>query len=451
MPRLLLGDSYTQDFGGDVAPISGTAARSVTAASQTILWFAEPGDVIVLPRAPDPEYLAYLTTMMEVDRESLRILVPPVAGSSPHFLTRDRLTSEAALAELRHALAGRAVDQIVALMPDAASAALATALGFPETLPGHRFFSQGGSLLANGKACFRAVAAGVGAPLPPGGMARGRADARALIAELLEQGHPAILKRDFGGGGMGSEVVACEEIPNPVGAQQAVHLPGAGHLDDYLDQRWDWLTNGNRFPVVVERYYHRARAIFAEFEITGEAVTFEEHGEIVHAPIAFAEFIPAPDLPPDARDRLLAAGHALAEGLRAMGYRGVVSADAILLEDGEVLLTEWNGRITASTNIYRNIGRRLIGADFNRCRVLGEFVGWRVPSFLAAVARLDEAGLRYDRGARSGVVLVKAFNPEDSTVRYCAVAQSAEAATAMSEKVEGLFGPDGYRPTREEA
>lgn len=444
MPRLLVGDLYTHDFGGDVAPISDIMARGAASGSQAIVWYAESGDVIVLPQAPDPEYLAYRTTMMGVNRESLRIVVPPIAESSPYFLTRDRLTSAAGLAELRDALAGRTVDRIVAIMPDAATAALATELGCPDALPGHRFFSQGGALLANGKACFRAVAAGVGAPLPPGGVARGRADARALVVELLEQGHPVILKRDFGGGGMGSEVVALEAIPHPVGAQQAVYLPSIDDLDDYLDERWGWLTNGDRFPVVVERYYHHARAIFAEFEIADEASSFEEHGEIIHAPIAFAEFIPAPDLPPGALDRLMAAGHALAEGLRAMGYRGVVSADAILLEDGQVLLTEWNGRMTASTTIYRNIGRRLVGPDFNRCRMLGEFVGWRVPSFPAAVARLDEAGLHYDRATRTGVVIVKGFNPEDSTVRYCAIAESAEAATQMSKKVESLFGPDDH-------
>ncbi|SCL30780.1 peptide ligase PGM1-related protein [Micromonospora inyonensis] len=441
MPRLLLGDLYPHDFGGDVAPISDTMARSAAAGSQAIVWYAESGDVIVLPQAPDPEFLAYRTTLLGVDRESLRIVVPPIAEASPYFLTRDRLTSAAGLAELRDALAGRTVDRIVALMPDAAIAALATELGCPEALPGHQFFSQGGALLANGKACFRAVAAGVGAPLPPGGVARGRADARALVMELLEQGHPVILKRDFGGGGMGSEVVALEAIPHPVGAQRAVHLPSTDHLDDYLDERWDWLTNGDRFPVVVERYYHRARAIFAEFEITDEAATFEEHGEIIHAPIAFAEFIPAPDLPPDALDRLVTIGQALAEGMRMMGYRGVVSADAILLDDGEVLLTEWNGRMTASTTIYRNLGRRLIGPDFSRCRALGEFVGWRVPSFPAAVARLDEAGLHYDPATRTGVVIVKGFNPEDSTVRYCVIAENTEAATQMSSRVEGLFGP----------
>lgn len=442
MSRLLLGNLYTHDFGGDVAPISDSMARGVAAGSQAIMWFAQSSDVIVLPQVPDPEYVAYLTTMMGVDWASLRIVVPPAAGSSPYFLTRDRLTSAAGLAELRDALAGRTVDQIVALMPDAATAALATELGCPDALPGHRFFSQGGALLANSKACFRAIAAGSGAPLPPGGVARGKADAKSLIVELLEQRHPVILKRDFGGGGMGSEVVALEAILHPVGAQRAVHLPNIDHLDDYLCERWDWLTNGDRFPVVIERYYRRARAIFAEFEIADDAVSFEEYGEIIHAPIAFAEFVPAPDVPSDALGRLMVAGHALAEGLQAAGYRNVVSLDAILLESGEVLFTEWNGRITASTHIYRNIGRRLVGSDFNRCRVLGEFVGWQVPSFPAAVARLDEAGMHYDRATRTGVVLVKGFNPEDSTVRYCAVAESAQAATQMSKKVEGLFGPD---------
>jgi hypothetical protein len=48
-------------------------------------------------------------------------------------------------------------------------------------------------------------------------------------------------------------------------------------------------------------------------------------------------------------------------------------------------------------------------------------------------------------------VIVKVFNPEGSTVRYCATNESAEVTTWTSKKVEGLFGPNSHWPNREEA
>lgn len=438
MARLLVGNLYSHDYGGDVSNIDADLVEGAVYGSQAILWFARSGDVIILPQAPDPEYVMYIERMMGIQPDSLTILFPePTTGSGP-FLTRSNLLKSGFLHRLQAELTGRVVEEIVALMPDAATAELASMLNIEEAHAGRRFFSQGGAIMANSKSAFRAVAAGLGLPLPEGGVAQNREDLRWLIGDLLSHSHDVILKRDFGGGGMGSEIVSMRPIPHPKGAQRAVQITSTGDIDNYLDDRFAWLTQGGRHAVVGEVYHNNARAIFAEFLVTDSASFFEAHGEIVSDPVPFAEFLPAPNLSADALQRLVSISQNLAESMRQFGYRGVVSADAILLSDNQILLTEWNSRITASTHIYRNIGRRLVGPDYANVRSLGEFVGWVVTSFKDAVSQLEKNHLAYNPDTREGVVLVKGFNPSDCTVRYCAVGKNFQEAMALSERVKQL-------------
>jgi hypothetical protein len=435
MSRLLIGNEFNEDRAG----LADAKRKKTGWWAQRLLWFARDDDVLVLPVAPDENYLEYVTGLTGTDRSSLRLVVPPPGVLGVGVLSVDRLADASLRATLVAALDGRPIETVVALHPDRAVADLASALGAEKAMPGIGFLAQGGGRLVNSKVIYRAVAGGTGVPVPIGGVCDSRAGAEETIGGLLDAGHPVILKHEFRAGGRGNEILSPSEDLPPVGAQRTVVVPDQQGLREYLTQRWDWLTSQGQHPFVAERYFPGSSAVFAEYDVTDQGVRFAGQGEMVSAPLAAAEIIPAPGLDADLTDALLDGGHRLCEPLFAMGYRGMLSADAIITPDREILFTEYNGRITGSTHIYRVIGEHLVGMDYATTRVLLEREGWPVPSLRAAAGRLAETGLAFSPSTRTGVVLVMPYNPSNSSIRYCLVAHDLQSAREQQEIVEALF------------
>jgi hypothetical protein len=432
MTRLLVGN----DFDGDLRDDRGWASWWV----QRLVWFARDGDVLVLPEAPDDAFLDYVTSLTGIERASLTVVAP--APGQEGLLTARRLAGPELRGAVRAAIAGRAVETVFALWPDRGVAALARALGADAVMPGYGFVDQGGGALLNSKSAFRAIAGGVGVPVPAGAVCANREAAEDAMVELLEEGQPLIVKHDFMSGGRGNEVLSPFAGIRPIGARRAVVAVDRAAVRDYLEERWDWLTGGGRHRVVVERYVRDSSAFFAEFAIDDDEVTLAGQGELLSAPFAIGQVMPAWELDPRTLERLVDGGRRLCEPLRAMGYRGVLSADAIVTPAGEVLFTEYNGRVTGSTHIYGRIGRHVVGAGYGQDRVILERV-WpsacSVASFADAVEKLARAGLGYDRADRTGVILTNAFDAKYKGVMYCVVAETLDAAWRRDAQLVSLF------------
>ncbi|RNL73845.1 hypothetical protein [Streptomyces sp. I6] len=275
MQRLLIGNDWSEELEEPAG--SGWAV-------QRLLWFARDGDVLVLPVPPEEEFLSYVTSLTGTRRDSLHVAVPPPGRTGTGALTADRLTHPAFIAELRERTACRPVDEVFALWPDAAVAAVADALGCPGALEGHGFLTQSGGLLGSSKAVFRALAAGVGAPLPDGAVCADRRRAQEHVARLLDGGSPVILKQDYGSGSDGNEILSRTGAVDLRGARDVRVLPDRTAVSAYLAERWDWLTAGGRDRVVVERYHPGSRAYFAEFWISDAGVRLGGHGEMQYRP-----------------------------------------------------------------------------------------------------------------------------------------------------------------------
>jgi hypothetical protein len=196
--------------------------------------------------------------------------------------------------------------------------------------------------------------------------------------------------------------------------------------------------------VVVERYHPGRRAYFAEFWISDAGIRLGGHGEMQYCPLPNAQVMPAPDLTAGQLDSLVDGGHRISAGLRAVGYRGILSADAVVTPQGEVLFTEYNGRATGSTHIYEIVGKRVVGPGFGTDRILLERVWpkhWEVPSFSAALTRLRESGHAYDPDTRRGAIILAAYHPGRRGVMLCFVDDTVGAAQRREQLVGRLFTP----------
>ncbi|MER5638978.1 peptide ligase PGM1-related protein [Kitasatospora sp. NPDC002227] len=440
MTTLHIGNNRTEEMVGDLTGMPPLEQAFAGCGAQRMLWFAADGDVLVLPWEPEPHYLAYVTGLTGTDPASLTVVVPPEPGG---VLTTARLVDERFRAELRAALAGRTVERVLAIAPNGIIADLAADLGVEGALPGAEFAAQGGLALVNSKAVFRALAAGAGVPIAPGTVAGGRAEAARAVHGLLERGQSVMLKVEYQGGGFGNEILHRAEEVTPAGAQRAVRLADRAAVEEYLADRWAWLTGGRHQRVVVERYFDGAVPLYAEYAVTGDRVELHGCGEMVMDPVVIGEITP-PATPDGAvMAELLHHSARLAESLRVLGYRGTVSADAFLTPKGELYFSETNGRLTGSTHLHDALFARLVGPELRGSRTILELAGLAVPSFPEAVAAVREAGLAFDPVARTGVVFSCDFAAADGTVMYCVIAEDAGRARLVERRLTALFAGGG--------
>ncbi|MFI1652010.1 peptide ligase PGM1-related protein [Streptomyces avidinii] len=430
--RVLIGN----DFSEDVRTDRGWTGWWV----QRMAWFAENGDILVLPVRPGEDLMEYITGLTGIRRNTLTVVVPPPHVGSEGTLSAARLSDPEFLATLEQAIADREVTHFSALWPDASVSRLARVLGVQEAMPGYGFVDQAGGVMVNSKSAFRTLAAGIGVPLSPGTVCTSHMAAEQGILDLLDGG-PVIVKHDYLSGGHGNEVLTTGADFRPIGARRVITVDGRAEVRSYLKERWEWLSSSGRGKPIVERYVQDSSAFFAEFLISDGDVELTGDGELLSAPYAVGEIMPAQGLEPDLLDEIVEGGRKLAWALHAIGYRGVLCPDAIVTPEREVLFTEYNGRITGSTHIYGRIGKVAVGEGFGKDRVLLERVwpeGWHTPSFSAALTALEQAGLAYDPRSRTGVILTTAHDG-NSGVMYCIAAEDIASAWEWDRKVKPLF------------
>ncbi|MFJ8043347.1 peptide ligase PGM1-related protein [Kitasatospora sp. NPDC096147] len=446
MATLWIGNNRTEEMVGDLSGMSSVELAFAGCGAQRMLWFAEDGDVLVLPWEPEPHYLAYVTGLTGTQAPALTVVVPPPGVQGTEVLTPDRLADPGFRAALARVLAARAaagdpVDRVVGIAGNATVAALAEALGIGGAVPGHAFAAQGGLALVNSKAAFRALAAGAGVAVAPGTVAGSPAEAEAAAEALLAAGHSVMVKVEYQAGGHGNEVLVRDEaVPVPAGAQRAVPLADRAAVAAYLAERWGWLTGGRDHRVVVERYFTDAVALYAEFTVGDGGAVLSGCGEMLMDPVVVGEI--TPPVTPDAAvlAELVDQAGRLCESLRVLGYRGTVSADAFLTPKGELYFSETNGRLTGSTHLHEALMRRLVGAGRRADRVILELAGLAVPSFPEAVAAVRDAGLAFDPATATGVVFSCDFARADGSVMYCVIAGSAAEARTAEHRLRALFG-----------
>ncbi|MCQ4083498.1 peptide ligase PGM1-related protein [Streptomyces sp. RB6PN25] len=435
--RILVGNDFSEDVRDD----RGWTGWWV----QRLVWFARDGDVLVLPTAPQADFVAYVTGLTGTDPASLAFVAPPATPGTEGALTPERLADPKCAAAIADAVGDREVVHLSALWPDPAVARLARSLGVERAMPGHGFVAQAGGMLTNSKSMFRAVAGGVGAAVPPGQVCTGREVAEQAILDLLAGGEPVVVKHDFLSGGHGNEILAAGRPVRPIGARRVVTVHGRADVRGYLEDRWEWLTAQGRGRPVVERYVPDSSAFFAEYLVDDDGPRLAGTGELLSAPYAVGQVMPAPGLEPEVYAALIDGAERLARGLYAIGYRGVVCPDAIVTPEREVLFTEFNGRVTGSTHIYGVIGETVVGPGYGKDRIILERVwpeGWSTPSFATTLARLTEAGLAYTPQNRTGVVLTNAFDGTNG-VMYCVVAEDLDRAWACDRALAPLFTAAG--------
>jgi hypothetical protein len=442
---LIVANQLTEETAEGTIALPEEYLVYLAAVTHRLIWCAGADDVVVLPTAPDPGFVTYVWEQKGLTDHAPLVFVPPPGRRGDHLLYDDRLLRPDVVDQLRELVRQRRIETLRPFYFDASMVALANDLGIASGVPGFGFVAQGGYELVNSKSTFRALASGNGIPIPDGGVVDSVTDAVDTIGALLDAGEPAIVKQDVHGGGYGNEILTPRDGLIGYGAERITVLTGRDALYDHVTDAWPRYTHDGRRPVVVERYIDGCIPIYVELFVADQHVTTIGYGEMRMAPTNNGLVIPPPTADLPSFPGFLAHAVRIGEVVRALGYRGSISIDAIVTPGGDVLFNEFNGRIGGSTHIHRIMADHL-GSGTPEDRAVIARSRCDMPSVEAAAATLVEAKLAFDPATRTGVVIAGDSRGTPGPSGQCLIiAETAEAATAME---RDLIAAMGWEPDR---
>ncbi|MFE9613173.1 peptide ligase PGM1-related protein [Streptomyces sp. NPDC006012] len=441
-------------IGNHIDP-SIRARGDMRAWTQRLFWFARPGDLLVLACEPDGAFVDYALAHTGVRREDLTVLAVPPGAWGEQLLDPSCLTAPAFLDRVRAALGpsgADGVEEVFSLWPSAAVARFAAAVGVADRLPGAAFFAQGGGEIGNNKANFRAVAAAAGVAILPGRVCRSAAEAIEATGALLQDSAigAVVVKQAHNGAGVGNQLLVRDPqlAVDHVGARHLHHLaPGADGIAAYWAERWAWASGEGRWPVVIEEFAPGADAVYSEHYASNAGTRATETGRLLYVGRRLShQVVPLDGVTAGVRAALLDGGRRLAEAYRAFGYRGHLSADALVLPDGRVVFTEVNAQVSGSLHIYQSIAHGIVDVTAEPGRQVVEYhvpPTWAVPSFAAFLTALDELGLAYDPATRTGVIVSMPAIPlaagEPVQFVFCLAYDPARGHADAFDRLDGRF------------
>ncbi|GAA3686757.1 hypothetical protein [Micrococcus yunnanensis] len=335
------------------------------------LWFVEAGDTVLSISDIDQTFVRHVFDSKGIERREIAFERMPAGVGEGRTFDGNALVADSQLvASLRQKVHGGLITTAEALWMTPETAELIGMLG----LEGSSTLAAGGGMRSagyevfNSKYAFRVFAAGIDVPIPEGVAVFTREAAERATLGLLSKPevHGVMCKRAHGGGGGANHLIytdswARQSDPRSSGASKQTHVKKSMHVSvadqvsKFWEAQWEWMSNGQTFPVVVEHALNAERTLYVETCVTDDAVFSPVVGELVYkAGALVGELCPAPSVSDLIGQRLKKQAHRVFDLYHKMGYRGVFSVDFVVLSDaGKVYITEVNARYTGSTHLYR--------------------------------------------------------------------------------------------------
>lgn len=434
MTKLIIGNVDNEHQVADVSRYTRQEQSEIILCNQRMLWMARPGDVVVLPRAPEPEIVAYWAKLNGCATSDITLLAPRTDGPCA-FLRQEELFAPGFIAECRAVIAAlpedRRPNDLLAYFPDNYMAEFAREIGVEVD---DRFHREGGATLLNQKTAFRKIAAGLGVPIPEGAISDNAADLRRAILRMVAAGKDFIIKLDRHSGGFGNLIV---HGPRTSGRSQ-----GSSSV-----QRYDTVEEGRALcerivprvteAAVVEEYLPTETVLYSEYLIEGPGrFRHLNDGTMDMEPLWVGFEIPG-SYAQHHRTQFLDHSARIVAAVSQLGYRGYINIDG-LVANGSCHVNEINGRCGGCTHIFeivrRQFGDRVLGAkhikSYNHgiCRERGQLV-----------ATLAAHGLLFEPGKESGVIPFNVDYDLENAFEYMTVTNSPEEARRLSERTLAVF------------
>jgi hypothetical protein len=416
--------------------------RSSSITAGRMAWFAEPGDIVVLPRDLSSQLKVYIARTLGYEPGSVTHLTPDWGVGHPRPIRAHELLHTGLAQRLARLIGDPANWTLYPYCYERSTQQFAERLGLDGERDVRPFVKQGGAELLNDKRVFRSVAAGRGVSIAEGAVCATPWQLEECIAAMIDMTGAVIVKQDRHSGGFGNLIVSRTAATGALGAPEVLVAGDESQIRDQSRIVWTRLAYAERAPLVVEVYYPVSACLTAEFKVdaASNAVTFLNCGEVRQAPILSGLIMPSA-VPPYQLAAFIADAAELARLCCDLGYDGLVNIDGIVTGSGAVIINEFNGRIGGCSHIHRILesvagpryGDRLVTLSHSRTIAL---------SIDQVFGIMEERGLSFDRGAGHGIVVTGEDTAGTGHLEYLSIAPSREEAMRLEAEFEALLGAD---------
>lgn len=409
MPKLVIMNAGTEQMLG--AEFGRGQRLLATKAGWRQLWFAEEGDLIVMPSPVSAEWLRYVGSINGFDAASLTVLTLAERDGLHEVLSDQQLLAPALVEQMRARVSTGAGWSISTCYYSAGVVELAARLGIAAPA-GSAVAAQCGIDLFNRKTHFRQLAAGIGLPIPEGSVAYDVATLVQSLRRHIQQTGTAIVKQDNNVLGLGNIAVTTGR-PNPLAGVTDV-IEARDDWSALAERLWNTMSSRACPQLVVESYHLASHIMYVEFLVDASGVPrFLDSGTLRMEPSSdpttkelmwMGLDIPAP-LPVGAAATLVSEATRLAMLAASMGYRGLINIDAIRTEAGNVLFNEVNGR-WGGCSILHMLATRLLGTGYADRACVSSRRNIAAPPLEQALKVLRASGLALEPGRREGALIL---------------------------------------------
>ncbi len=439
MARILVANIDNENMLADERAFTADFRRSSSITAGRMAWFAEPGDIVVLPRDLSPSFKDYIARVRGYAPGAVSYVTPDWDGAPFRPLGAQELLRLGLPARLTRLMRGRGDWSVLAYCHERGAQLLAEALGIGAERQTRPFMRQGGAELLNDKRVFRSLAAGRGIPIAEGLVCDDPASLQAGIRALIDQTGTVIVKQDRHSGGLGNLIVTRTGDTAGLGAREIIKVSNETALADAAAAVWSRLAYLERVPLIVEAYYAVASVVTAEFQVDSAAntVTFLNCGEVRQAPILSGLIMPW-SLTPYVAARFIAGATELARLTCDLGYDGLINIDGIVTGDGQVIYNEFNGRIGGCSHIH-HILHGVAGSGYGERLVAASHSRDVSTDFERVAAVVGERKLGFDAQKGSGIILTAEDCAESAFLEYLSVAPTRDGVMRIEAEFELLL------------
>ncbi|MFC8957377.1 peptide ligase PGM1-related protein [Streptomyces sp. NPDC057101] len=402
-----------------------------------MVWLLRDGDALVLPQPVDAAYVAHVGSMMGFDPARVELLAP--GDRAVRVLSQEVLHGPELLASLKKLVAVSSEWEIAAYLSDRGIDAVAREIGLDQGAVG-AFDAAGGAELFNSKVVFRALAAGLGVPVPDGAVCATRGDLERALERLAASTGAVIVKADRMSGGVGNVLCSVDPEMATAGAAGTLPLTGQEEREAILAHTGLAATHAPHGQVVVETYHPGCRSLCLEVHCPGPRSgppRLLNIGEMLMEPVWNGFVMPAQNVPDLVLDEVVGHTLRLAQAMSDFGYRGLVNIDAIIAPDGRLWFNEVNARLGGCTHLH-HLATTLLGPHWQHKHVLVSHNDLAVADLGALLHAMDRERLTFNPATGTGVVITGDATLHHGTAEYAALAPDLHTAQTLEKQLRNL-------------
>ncbi len=427
MGQIFIANIDNEDMLADRSVLTYEFRCHSAVAASKHAWFAEVGDIVVLPEPLSNEMHEYMAKVKEIPPDSVSFIVPSRTPVDVCPLGANVLDDDL-LDRLKQATNGNGHWELRPYHHDGSSARLAKKLGFANGNSKSAFFEESGAELFNNKKIFRGLAAGRGVQVARGGVVFSQSQLMTAVDELIDATGAVIVKQNCHSGALGNIIVAVTQDVSGQGASEVLFVNDRFPLSKAARFLWESLAVDGAGTLVVEVYYPVSTDCYAEFFISdrGDVPRLLNLGEQRMEPL-FAGFEIPGRIPAYQLAQFISGATELVRLAQDLGFTGLIDVDGIITCDGQIIFCEVNGRYGGASHIHY-LAEKLLGAGYGNTHTLLTKNGVAAPLFGDLVRIIEDQALNLTAQRCEGILITAEDTARTGTLDYVVAADDRARA-----------------------